>query len=75
MNREPHRRHVKDNRRSQEIPAPSLRQYALKWGKSGQVEINRQRPSRNKIRDRVGSGITPAALSHHRTCGSAYGGS
>jgi hypothetical protein len=24
---------------------------------------------------RVGDGITPAALSHHRTCGSAYGGS
>lgn len=24
---------------------------------------------------RVGSEITPAALSHHRTCGSAYGGS
>ena len=25
--------------------------------------------------DRVGGGITPAVLSHHRTCGSAYGGS
>src|SRR5690606_32130107 len=24
---------------------------------------------------RVGRGVTPAALSHHRTCGSAYGGS
>ena len=24
--------------------------------------------------DRVGGGITPAVLSHHRTCGSAYGG-
>jgi len=26
-------------------------------------------------RDRVGDGVTPVALSHHRTCGSAYGGS
>ncbi|EDV4946390.1 hypothetical protein YN33_002393 [Salmonella enterica subsp. enterica] len=25
--------------------------------------------------NRVGGGITPAVLSHHRTCGSAYGGS
>src|SRR5205809_4219770 len=25
--------------------------------------------------NRVGGGITPAALPHHRTCGSAYGGS
>ncbi|EFA4865943.1 hypothetical protein FAX15_25485 (plasmid) [Escherichia coli] len=25
--------------------------------------------------DRVEGGITPAVLSHHRTCGSAYGGS
>jgi hypothetical protein len=25
--------------------------------------------------DRVGGGVTPAVLSHHRTCGSAYGGS
>ncbi|EFN5245551.1 hypothetical protein FQI39_22550 [Escherichia coli] len=24
---------------------------------------------------RVAGGITPAVLSHHRTCGSAYGGS
>ncbi len=24
---------------------------------------------------RVGNGVTPVALSHHRTCGSAYGGS
>jgi len=23
----------------------------------------------------VGDGVTPVALSHHRTCGSAYGGS
>jgi len=30
---------------------------------------------RINLHDRVGSGITPAALSHHRTCGSAYGGS
>jgi hypothetical protein len=25
--------------------------------------------------NRVGDGVTPVALSHHRTCGSAYGGS
>ena len=24
---------------------------------------------------RVGGGVTPAVLPHHRTCGSAYGGS
>ena len=29
---------------------------------------------RQHERDRVGGGITPAVLSHHRTCGSAYGG-
>ncbi|HET8876392.1 MAG TPA: hypothetical protein VFO53_08705 [Casimicrobiaceae bacterium] len=28
-----------------------------------------------KERDRVGGGVTSAALPHHRTCGSAYGGS
>ena len=26
-------------------------------------------------RNRVGDGVAPVALSHHRTCGSAYGGS
>ena len=26
-------------------------------------------------RNRVGDGVTPVALSHHRTCGSASGGS
>jgi myosin heavy subunit len=30
---------------------------------------------RAKDEDRVGDGVTPVALSHHRTCGSAYGGS
>lgn len=27
------------------------------------------------VSNRVGGGIAPAVLSHHRTCGSAYGGS
>src|SRR5450830_1306648 len=27
------------------------------------------------LEDRVGDGVAPVALSHHRTCGSAYGGS
>ncbi|MDR6502195.1 hypothetical protein J2785_005375 [Burkholderia ambifaria] len=28
-----------------------------------------------RIAKRVGDGVAPVALSHHRTCGSAYGGS
>src|ERR1700751_5650579 len=36
-----------------------------------------QKPTRRAHTEgnRVGDGVTPVALSHHRTCGSAYGGS
>ena len=32
-------------------------------------------PRMRRRRYRVGDGVAPVALSHHRTCGSAYGGS
>jgi hypothetical protein len=35
----------------------------------------RRQPSPNPAEHRVGGGVTPAVLSHHRTCGSASGGS
>ncbi|HHM05688.1 MAG TPA: hypothetical protein ENJ19_08090 [Gammaproteobacteria bacterium] len=35
----------------------------------------RTRPKTCRCPDRVGGGVTPAVLSHHRTCGSASGGS
>src|SRR5690606_5789372 len=36
---------------------------------------NRSASYETRLEYRVGRGVTPAALSHHRTCGTAYGGS
>jgi hypothetical protein len=53
----------------------------LKWTLGGRPRLCRQHlcphadQRRPFLRDRVGDGVTPVALSHHRTCGSASGGS
>ncbi|MEX3630460.1 MAG: hypothetical protein VB138_14460, partial [Burkholderia sp.] len=50
---------------------PSARgKYSVK-----KVAVQREVSVTHKTKHRVGDGVTPVALSHHRTCGSAYGGS
>src|SRR5665811_2203383 len=45
------------------------------FGQFGRVEVIGFRHEVIIVEDRVGDGVAPVALSHHRTCGSAYGGS
>src|SRR4030095_11578149 len=49
---------------------PRSRAYLHAWS----LPVSR-RIGRANMQNRVGGGLTPAALPHHRTCGSASGGS